>query len=72
MPCWVWLSANPIQTALAIVAIVLGQAFDKSLEGCFDKFGEFAWEHYSLVAAGGVYPGPSGLEDEGLVERQTE
>ncbi len=72
MPCWVWLSANLIQAALAIFAIVLGQAFDKSLAGCFDKSGEFAWEHYSLVAAGGVYPGPSTFEDEGLVEHKIE
>ena len=57
------LSANLTQAALAIIVIVLGQAFYKSLVGCFDKFGEFAWERYSLVAAGGVNPGPSTLED---------
>ena len=72
MPCWVWLSANLIQAALAIVAIVLGQAFEESLAGCFDKSGEFAWEHFSPVAAGSVYPGPSTFEDEGLVEHKME
>ena len=72
MPCWVWLSANLIQPALVIVAIVLGQAFDKTLAGCFDKSGEFAWEHYGPVAAGGVYPGPSTFEHEGLVEHEIE
>ena len=72
MPCWVWLSASLIQTALALVGIALGQAFDKTLGGCFDKSGEFAWEHYSPVAAGGLYPGPSTFEDEGLVEHKIE
>ena len=48
------LSANLTQAALAIVAIVLGQAFDKSLVGCFDKFGEFAWERY-FVQFGGCW-----------------